>query len=133
MNVHLSNLLAELLEPLADEMEDKHERGSTEAVLNIGDKYNEKEEEVEESEVDREDMEEVQGKPGTEVLVGLDAVGLYPSIQKGLAKEICRMAAEKTKVKVENVNYLEATRFLSLTMTEKEVEESVIKFEVGKC
>ena len=52
MNVHMSNLLAELLEPIADEMEDKHERGSTEAVLNMGDEYNEKEEEVQESEVD---------------------------------------------------------------------------------
>ena len=39
MNVGISNLLADLLEPIADEMGGKAERGSTEAVLSTVDDY----------------------------------------------------------------------------------------------
>ena len=40
MNIGVSNFLAEVLEPIAREMESKYEKGSTEAVLNMVDKYN---------------------------------------------------------------------------------------------
>ena len=38
MNVGVSNFLADLLEPIASEMSEKAEKGSTEAVLSEGDK-----------------------------------------------------------------------------------------------
>ena len=40
MNLGLSNFLADLLEPIAGEMVDKAEKGSTESVLSVVDRYN---------------------------------------------------------------------------------------------
>ena len=48
MNIHLSNFLAEILEPIGGEMEGRAEKGSTENVLHEVDRYNE---EIERSEV----------------------------------------------------------------------------------
>ena len=64
-----------------------------------------------------------QGEVGSEVVVGLDAVGLYPSISKKLAMKVCREAAEKSDVKVRDMNLLEATRFLALTLTKAEIRK----------
>ena len=47
---------------------------------------------------------EFQNGVGSEVITGLDAVGLYPSIQKRLAMQICREVAEETEVNVEHMN-----------------------------
>merc|ERR1711888_260046 len=41
LNLPLSNFLAEMLEPVADEMVEKKELGSTESFLNVVDRYNE--------------------------------------------------------------------------------------------
>ena len=48
MNIHLSNFLAEILEPIGGEMEGRAEKGSTENVLYEVDRYKE---EIERSEV----------------------------------------------------------------------------------
>ena len=40
MNIHISNLLSDILKPLADQMSCKWEQGSTEAVLARIDRYN---------------------------------------------------------------------------------------------
>ena len=48
MNIHLSNFLAEILEPIGGEMEGRAEKGSTENVLYEVDRYNE---EIEKSEM----------------------------------------------------------------------------------
>ena len=40
MNIHISNLLSDVLEPVADQMSCKWEQGSTEAVLARIDRYN---------------------------------------------------------------------------------------------
>ena len=71
--------------------------------------------------------EVIQGGAGTEVIITLDAIALYPSIEKKVAMEICKQAAAETKVKVQHMNLLEATRFLMLMWTKEEVEGSSIK------
>ena len=106
MNVGLSNFLGDLLEPLADEMKEKAERGSTEAVLSEADMYNKKAERDDTWDLCQEIMMDLldinlgmstsiprsrvsggppvagrskfQGGNGTEVIVALDAVSLYP-------------------------------------------------------
>ena len=70
---------------------------------------------------------EFQKGVGSEVITGLDAVGLYPSIKKGLAMRICREVAEETEVEIDHMNLLEATRFLVLTWPKDRVETSEIK------
>ena len=40
MNIHVSNVVAELLEPIAGMMLEKKETMSTESVLSMVDKYN---------------------------------------------------------------------------------------------
>ena len=62
--------------------------------------------------------EEIQGSEGTEGLIGMDAIALYPSIEKEGATRACREAAKEVDIKIINMNYLEATQFLALTMIE---------------
>ena len=50
VNVHLSNVLGELLEPIANEQKQKYETGSTEAALNVVDQYNAKEDDLDQDE-----------------------------------------------------------------------------------
>ena len=64
---------------------------------------------------------------GSEVITGLDAVGLYPSIKKSLAMRICREVAEETKVDIEHMNLLEATRLLVLTWPKDRIESCDIR------
>ena len=64
--------------------------------------------------------------PGSEVIVALDAVGLYPSISKTLAMEVCKKAARETEIEVQHMNLLEATRLLVLTWPEEKIKNSVI-------
>ena len=49
-----------------------------------------------------------------------------------VAMLICREAAEKSKVKVREMNLLEATRFLMLTMTKAEIRRSRIRHLLPK-
>ena len=153
MNLHLSNGISELLEPIAGEMVGRREMGSTENVLNVGDSYNNKVEtakaekmcreilmnvvgNVENSEVSEETVEkkddsskkqEFQGKEGEEAVMALDAVGLYPSITKEVAAKACLEAARESEVRIDNMNLMEATRFLVLTMSEEKIEESGLR------
>ena len=118
MNIHLSNLMSELLEPVGGEMVDKAEKGSTENVLNVVDNYNnmvehEKSRKVcieviksiitelfgkPSEEIADEVQNDFQGKPGEEVMIGLDAVALYPSISKEVATSVCRDAVRESIV-----------------------------------
>lgn len=165
LNTPFSNLISEVLEPIAGNMKNKVERGSTENVLNDGDVYNEKVESAgvakfcaglveevvssveanvpevgcegnsdcpttiggkpeETYDVTREVPEEVevfQEEDGSEVIVGLDANALYPSISKFVAMESCRKAALTTDIEIRSMNYLEATRFLALCVEKEQV------------
>ena len=117
-------------------MVSKAERGSTEAVLNLVDYYNEKVDSDEIYEVCEDIIEDVvsklleeevkskleevvngpfQGGKGTEVLVGVDAVGLYPSISKEIAMRAYLGAARESSVRATNMNLMEATRLLIWT------------------
>ena len=142
MNAGISNCLADLLEPIAGEMKTKFERGSTESFLSTIDTYNEGVDRDLVRKMCREIVDEVaggqvggqveqdtevQGGEGTEVIVGLDAVGLYPSISKEVAMKICREVALESEVNIEHINLLEATRFLVLTWSKEKVEKCDIK------
>ena len=147
LNLPLSNLLADMLEPIAGEMTGKVERGSTENVMNLVDVRNEKVDQEKPRWICGEILREVlggvtgedkwptigniknefQGSVGEEVMSGLDAVGLYPSIKQNVATAACLKAARETKLDIKNVNYLEATRFLVLTMDEKKIQESGLR------
>ena len=74
-----------------------------------------------------EEAEKVQGGVGTEVVVRLDTVTLYPSITKKIAMEVCKIAAEESVVKVKDINLLDATRLLMLTWTDERAKESEIR------
>ena len=155
LNTPFSNLLAKLLEPIAGDMKGRLEKGSTESVLSVGDVYNAKIVTKRNQKMCRELVEQLvdglglvrAGDPaeglvgrgeagkggefqkgvGSEVITGLDAVGLYPSIKKKLAMSICREVAEETEVKVDHMNLLEATRFLVLTWPKDRVKNSDIR------
>ena len=64
---------------------------------------------------------------GSEVLVGFDAVALFPSIEKDLAVKLCKEVLLETEIKFIDTNLLEATRFLVLTMDKEELEMSPLK------
>ena len=66
---------------------------------------------------------EFQEETGREVIVALDAVGLYPSISKEVATTFCREAVLDSEIEAKNMNYMEATRFLDLSLNEEQVEE----------
>ena len=85
------------------------------------------EKEVEVNDVGPNPQSKFQMGPGEEVVVGLDAVGLYPSIKKEVAMEICREAARETDISIKHMNMLEATRLLVLTWPKEKVESSGIK------
>ena len=80
----------------------------------------EQEETVEKKEV-------FQNGEGNEVLIGLDAVALYPSISPEVAKEACWQAALETEVKVQSMNYMDGTRFLALCMENDETEKAGLR------
>ena len=151
LNVGLSNMLSEILEPIAGEMRGRVERGSTENTLYDVDRYNElviekgvnqmmgsivdeiltqvtgnrQAETVEESEkVEhvRDNGRGFQGSEGSEVLIGMDAVALYPSISMEVAMEECEKAAMNSEIEVRNINYMEATRFLALCLDKDQIK-----------
>ena len=71
MNVNLSNFVLELLEPIAEEMSKKAERGSTEAVLSLVDSYNGKVDEEIRTKVCKEILEDILGSvTGDEEVAG---------------------------------------------------------------
>ena len=61
------------------------------------------------------------------MIIALDAIALYPSIQKEVAMALCKEAARETNIEMKNMNLLEATRMLVLTWSEEEVRKSWIK------
>ena len=71
--------------------------------------------------------DKVQEGAGSEVLVGLDAVALYPSIGKDIATKCCLEAARESCIETKNINLTEATLFLMLTMDQESIEESGLK------
>ena len=151
MNTNLSNVLSDIFEPIANNMPDSWEQCSTESVLGIFDKHNKLVDtelaavnckEILEDLVDeiwgtQNAEDEVFSEPGTEpeyqkpvgseVITGFDVVALFPSIEKDLAVKICKEVLMETEVKLMDTNLLEATRFLALTMSKKEIEKSPLK------
>merc|ERR1711891_124589 len=71
----------------------------------------------------RDEKHQFQCMEGSEVITAFDAVGLYPSISKKVAMKVCREAAENSVIEVKEMNLLEATRFLALTMSKQEIRK----------
>ena len=64
---------------------------------------------------------------GSEEIIALDAVSLYPSITREVAMEMCRQAALETEIEIKHMNLLEATRLLVLMWPREKTEKSSIK------
>ena len=64
---------------------------------------------------------------GSEEIVALDAVALYPSISREVAMEMCKQAALETEIEIKNMNLLEATRLLVLMWSEEKIAKSSIQ------
>ena len=61
------------------------------------------------------------------MLIGLDAVALYPNIFKEVAMASCREVAMKREVKIPHFNLLEATRLLVLVWSDETIRRSRIR------
>ena len=148
----LSNLLSELLEPIAGEMRGRVERGFTENTLNDVDRYNEmvdgdfnremarslvngvvtrvtgkEQTKAMMNKVGKGKEEEFQGPPRSEVLIGMDALALYPSISTKVAMDECKKAAMESEIGVRNLNYMEATRLLALCLDKEQIEKEGLR------
>ena len=64
---------------------------------------------------------------GSEEIIALDAVSLYPSITREVAMEMCKQAALETEIDIKHMNLLEATRLLALMWTKEKIEKSSIR------
>ena len=79
-----------------------------------------------ETEVVKESRSSFQKELGSEVLIGLDAIALYPSIMKKVAVEACKQAAIETEVGITHMNLCEATKLLVLVWSKEQQKESEI-------
>ena len=98
MGVHLNNILSELVEPLADNIEDKIEVISGEEMLNRIDRLNklvEIQEQGGEATADTQELIDLTRA----VLTGANAVALYPSMKKLSTGKVVREEAIRSKVK----------------------------------
>ena len=66
------------------------------------------------------------------VVGSLDVKALYPSIEIDFATEKCVEMIQKSQVNFKNVNTEELGLYLSLTMSEKELEEAGIRKHCAK-
>ena len=107
INVHLSNLISEVLEPLADKV-GVNEVTSSEDMLATIDKLNK---EFRNTEV--QDLDDL-------VLIGADAEQLYPSLQKEISAKISAEELMKSDLTYQYLKWKEMARYLFLTMNERE-------------
>ena len=163
INVHLSDIVSTVLEPVGSAMRDTFEVDSTDDLLSINDKIN--------NQVDKQtgpstwaeggkknpplphELSAVKGKVvecagqmvensdiQTKVLsgikqqldqpiiiIGADAVALYPSILKGPSSVTVKKAMLETEVKFSGINYKEGTRYIALELTEAEIAMSGLR------
>ena len=105
----ISNLLASFITPFNEEAEDESQVESTEDLQAAMEEFN-----------DKEVKKEVE-------LYSMDAKALYPSITiKKSAEAVYKIMAE-SKIRVDNVNYVELSRYMAHSFTVEEQEEMGIK------
>ena len=132
MNVHFSDLLSMILEPLATSLPGSWEVISTDDYISKCDDYNGEEDKKEtanelpgdqkESELpgkgEESKCQETNGEP---VVVGFDYVSLYPSLEAEMAAREAHDAVMLSPLQFSGVNYKEACRYIAANTTEQEV------------
>ena len=64
---------------------------------------------------------------GNEVLLGADAVALYPSLDPVTCQQIEKEVVSRSQLKMRDINYLEATRYISLCLNSEEAKSHPLK------
>ena len=106
MNVFLSDILSEVLEPVAENI-GANEVCSSEDLLNTIDQVNKKLEALKNTK----ESEEI-------VLLAADAEALYPSLKRDTCAKICAEEIQNSSLDFQDINWKEMTRYLYLNMTE---------------
>ena len=120
MGVHLSNHLSEIVDAVADCIEDKIEVISTEDFLSRAAKYN--------REVSKDDQHEVKKVAVT----GADAVGLYPNLIGRHSARLVKEAFLKGNLKLDGIDYKEAARYVVMGYDQFEIRNMGLERNVPK-
>ena len=113
MNCQLSNILSELLEPIAEMSTNSKEVISSEDLLSRVDKINKKLKK-------RQAMGDNTDTLDNLILLGADAEALYPSLQKNITADIVSEEILKSPLNFQDLDGREMGRYLYLNMTEEE-------------
>ena len=116
MNVPLSDILSDILEPLVSEMEKSAEVISSEHLLHEVDKVNQK----------FSQMNWAPDQPPPQLLAA-DATALYPSLDHKYTAEIIRQEVLKSRVSVEGLNTKELARYVRMTCSRGEISRWKLK------
>ena len=101
MNIHLNNILGEILEPVAAAMEGSDEVISSEQLLNLIDTAN-SDEKINDDSIE---------------LTAYDAKALYPSLDTNITAKAVREEVLKSPVQFEGLNSKEMARYLAANQT----------------
>ena len=71
--------------------------------------------------------EDVQDQSQPMVVVGTDVVNLYPSLDIGKVVDIVRDAVLQSRVSWEEIDYLEASRYIALNWTKEQCDGSKLR------
>ena len=119
MGVHLSNILSEIIDAIANSMKGSMEVISTEDLLYKIDEFNKL--------VDKENEEKTQqGNEEREEKIainGADATGLYPNLEGRQGGRLVRDAYLESDLTIEGVNYKEAARYVAMKYDAYEVRK----------
>ena len=151
-NVHFSDIVSEILEPVANAMKHTAEVISTEDMVSKFNIYNEKSVHLEKLQPDgsicqqdgnicqqdgricqqdgsicQQDGKMFQEGEGSEVIIGADADVLYPSLEGEMAGIAAKNAVMESSIEWEGVNYKEAARYIVLESSEAEVRTSKLR------
>ena len=109
MNYHLSNIISELLEPIADQSPDSVEVLPSEDMLSSIDKLNkELEQTIALGGKEREKIRDL-------ILIGADAEVLYPSLTKEILAKVIREQVEKLPINFQDLDWKEMGKKYSIT------------------
>ena len=116
----VSNILAQLLKRIADEVEGDKSVASTEEMIAILRKVNKSTKET-----------NIEGRK--DICIGsMDVRALYPSITKAWVKKILKLQIMNTQVTFKNVNWNEAALYIAISFTPDEIDAEGLEEVVHK-
>ena len=127
VNIHLSDLISEVLEPFKSAMQGALEVISTDDFLSKCDHYNTRVKTESTNSDNLPGNRAIQNLDSPVVIIGADAVNMYPSIQKMASGRAAKSAMMETTIKFEGVNYREAARYLAMELNETEIRLSRLR------